>query len=81
MHGAEPASLTAMRIRISEPALIGDLLEYLRRNGCVAVRTGNDTVAVSTGDDMPYDAARYTFGFRLSDWLDDHSDTSGRIID
>jgi hypothetical protein len=70
-----------MRIRISEPALIGDLLEYLRRNGCVAVRTGSDTVAVSTGDDMPYDAARYTIGFRLSDWLDDHSETSGRIID
>ena len=30
---------------------------------------------------MPYDAARYTIGFRLSDWLDGHADTSGRIID
>ena len=74
-------SATAMRIRISDPALLGDLLEYLRRNGCVAIRTGADTVAVSTADDLSYVAARYAIGFRLTDWLDGHADTSGRILD
>jgi hypothetical protein len=70
-----------MRIRISDPALLGDLQEYLRRNGCVAIQTGSDTVAVSTADDMSYVAARYAIGFRLSDWLEDHADTFGRILD
>jgi hypothetical protein len=70
-----------MRIRISEPALIGDLLEYFRRNDCVAIQTGSDTVAVSLLDELPYDAARYAIGFRLSDWLHGHADTSAGIID
>jgi hypothetical protein len=70
-----------MRIRISEPALIGDLLEYFQRNDCVAVQTGSDIVAVSLVDELPYEAARYAIGFRLSDWLRDYGDMSAGIID
>ena len=70
-----------MRIRISEPSLVGDLLDYFRQNDCVAIRTGADTVAVSLVEQLPYDAARYAIGFRLSDWLGGHADTSGGIID
>jgi hypothetical protein len=70
-----------MRIRISEPALVGDLLDYFRRNDCVAIRTGRDTVAVSLVDELPYEAARYAIGFRLADWLLGHADASAGIID
>jgi hypothetical protein len=62
-------------------ALVGDLLEYFRRNDFVAIRTGGDTVAVAPVDDLPYEAARYVIGFRLSDWLHAHADTSAGIID
>jgi hypothetical protein len=70
-----------MRIRISETALVGDLLDYFRQNNCVAIQTGADTVAVSLLDEIPYDAARYAIGFRLSDWLCGHEDASAGIID
>jgi hypothetical protein len=70
-----------MRIRISEPGLVGDLLDYFRRNDCVGIQTGTDTIAVSVLDELPYDAARYAIGFRLSDWLLGHADTSAGIID
>jgi hypothetical protein len=70
-----------MRIRISEPALIGDLLDYFRRNDCLAVQTSTDIVAVSLLEELPYDAARYAIGFRLADWLDGHADMTAGIID
>jgi hypothetical protein len=70
-----------MRIRISEPTLVGDLLEYFRRSDCVAIQTGTDTVAVSLVDQLPYDAARYAIGFRLLDWLGGHAEASAAIID
>jgi hypothetical protein len=55
-----------MRIRISEPALMGDLLEYFQQDDCVAIQAGADMVAVSLVDELPYDAARYAIGFHLS---------------
>jgi hypothetical protein len=70
-----------MRIRISEPDLVGELLEYFQRNDCDAIQTGTDTLAVSLSGELPYDAARYAIGFRLSDWLLGHADTSAAIID
>jgi hypothetical protein len=37
----------AMRVRVSDPALLGDLQRYLRSAECVAERSGEDTLDVS----------------------------------
>jgi hypothetical protein len=70
-----------MRIRISDSALIGDLLEYLRGNDCLAIQTSTNIVAVSLADGLPYDAARLELDLHLSDWLVGHADASAVVID
>jgi hypothetical protein len=35
-----------MRVRISDPALLSDLCDYLSRQGCVAVEAGEDEANV-----------------------------------
>lgn len=57
-----------MRIRISDPALINDLVEYLRRKDCDVVQTSRTLIAVSLSHALPYDAARFELDFRLADW-------------
>lgn len=57
-----------MRIRVSDPALVGNLLEYLTRCGCEAIQTGRDIVAASFPDPLAYDAARLELEFHLSEW-------------
>lgn len=61
-----------MRIRLSDPALMRDLLEYLRRKGCLAVQTSRDIAAVSLSPEFTYDAARLELDFHLADWLLEH---------
>ena len=36
-----------MRVRVSDPALLGDLQRYLRAAECVAEQSGDDTLEVS----------------------------------
>jgi hypothetical protein len=70
-----------MRIRVSEPSLISDLLQYLQRESCLAVQTGRDIVAVGLSNGLPYDAARIAIGLHLEDWLAAHAGATARIID
>jgi len=47
-----------MRIRISDPALLGDLCDHLSRQGCVAVEAGAEEVNVLIpGARSPFEAA------------------------
>jgi hypothetical protein len=70
-----------MRIRISDPGLTGDLLEYLRRKDWLAIQTSEHIVAASLSNGLPYDAARLELDFQLGDWLLGHRDASAVIID
>ncbi len=70
-----------MRIRVSDPGLIGDLLDCLLGNGCLAVQTSRSIVAVSFSDGLTYDVARLELGFQLADWLLRHEDASAVVID
>jgi hypothetical protein len=70
-----------MRIRISDPALAGDLLDYLARNDCVAIQTGSDLVAVSLSHPLPYDVARMELDVRLAGWRGMHSSVRTVVID
>jgi hypothetical protein len=74
-------STAAMRIRISDPELARDLLDYLGRNECVAIQTGREIVAVSLSQPLPYDAARVALDFRLAEWRGRHSHVRAVVID
>ena len=70
-----------MRIRVSDPVLIGDLLDCLLDNGCLAIQTSQNIVAVSFSDGLPYDVARLELDVHLADWLHRHADAGAVVID
>jgi hypothetical protein len=70
-----------MRIRVSDPALVGDLLEYLMRCGCEVMQTGRDIIAASFSHPFPYDAARLELDFHLADWREMQTGASAVVID
>ena len=71
-----------MRVRISDPALVRDLLAYLRASSdCLAIPMSGNIVAVSLSDGLSYDAARLELDFHLADWLLRHENASAAIID
>lgn len=70
-----------MRIRLSNPALISDLVDYLRRNDCEVVPMGRDMVAVALSPALPYDAARLELNFHLGDWVVRHADANVVVLD
>jgi hypothetical protein len=49
-------SLRPMRIRLVDPARVGELLEFLRRRSCVAEQTGSVTIEVWPSE-LLYDGA------------------------
>lgn len=70
-----------MRIRLNNPALIGDLVDFLRRNECEAVPMGRDLVVVSLSHTLPYDAARLELDVHLGDWALRHADANAVVLD
>ncbi len=70
-----------MRIRISDPALAVDLLDFLQRWDCVAIQMGADMLAVSIPKPLGYDTARLELELYLSEWREQHSDVGTVVID
>ena len=70
-----------MRIRVSDPALAADLLDFLQRSGCVAMQMGIDMFAVSIPKPLSYVAARLELELYLSDWRTWHSEVGTVVID
>lgn len=57
-----------MRVRVSDPALTGDLAAFLRRMGCVAEPEKEGFVAVSIPRSLREDAARLELDLYLRAW-------------
>ncbi|HET7855445.1 MAG TPA: hypothetical protein VFL41_03215 [Gaiellaceae bacterium] len=70
-----------MRIRVSDPGLVGDLLEYLQRCGYEAMPTSGTIVAASLEHSVPYEAARLELDLHLSDWQGRRPDASAVVLD
>jgi len=70
-----------MRIRLDNSALIGDLVEFLRRNDCDAAPMGRDMVVVSLSHALPYDAARLELDLHLGDWGLGHAGANAVVLD
>jgi len=70
-----------MRIRISDPALTADLLDFLQCSDCVAIQIGTDMFAVSIPKPLSYVTARLELELYMSEWRTRHSDVGTVVID
>jgi hypothetical protein len=70
-----------MRIRVSDPVLVNDLLAYLRRCGYDVMQTSRTIVAASLEPSIPYGAARLELDFHLSDWRGGQPNASAIVLD
>jgi hypothetical protein len=61
-----------MRIRLSDPALVDDLLEFLRKRQCVAEQTSEDTLDVELPEVPRRDAAVLELDLYLRVWEATH---------
>ena len=61
-----------MRIRLSDPSLVDDLLAFLREKKCVAEQTSADTLDISLPEAGRADAARLELDLYLRVWEATH---------
>jgi hypothetical protein len=71
----------AIRVQVSEPALLNDLLAYLRDCGCVAEQAGASEAEVSLPGALGEGEARMEVGVYLTAWTIRHEGVSADIID
>lgn len=57
-----------MRVRVSDQALLHDLIQYLRQLGCIAEQAGANTLDVFMPSIPNEDEARIALGRYLADW-------------
>jgi len=70
-----------MRIRISNPALVGDLLDFLCASNCLVMQTSRNMLSVAFSDPLRYDTALLELEMHLSDWRARNSDVRAVVID
>jgi hypothetical protein len=70
-----------MRVRVSDPRLVSDLLDFLRGADCEAIRLGRTMVAVAIAQPLPYETARMELDFRLGEWRERHADAHAHVVD
>jgi hypothetical protein len=68
-----------MRVRISEPALLPELVDALLRSGCVATMLADDSCAVVHMHAADADEARREVTFFLGAWRLRHSGVSAVV--
>jgi hypothetical protein len=71
----------AMRIRVSDPRLIGDLMKSLLRNGCVVQRKSAATCTVVHVDALDMDEATTELRFFLRAWQARHAPVTAALVD
>jgi hypothetical protein len=70
-----------MRVHVSDPRLLGDLLAYLRDCGCLAEQAGASEADVSLPTALGEREARMEVGVYLTAWTIRHEGVSADIID
>jgi hypothetical protein len=61
-----------LRVKLSDPALVDDLVEFLSRSGCVAQPDDETTVLVSIPRSLRDDAAELELDIYLRVWEATH---------
>lgn len=61
-----------MRVKLSDPALVDDLVDFLSRSGCVAQAEDEATILVSIPKSLRADAAQLELDLYLRVWEATH---------
>jgi hypothetical protein len=61
-------SLRPVRVKLSDPSLVDDLVDFLRRSGCVAQPAEETIVSVSIPKSLREDAAELELDLYLRVW-------------
>jgi hypothetical protein len=75
------ASLCGMRVRISDPARLRDLIQYLREAGCVAEQASQDEIDVFVPHARSDRQARTDVGIYLAAWRVKNEGVRADLID
>ena len=70
-----------MRIHVDHARHLDDLLAFLRRNGCIALRTDERALTVHLPECRSDQAERLELGVYLSTWHATHPDTETILAD
>ena len=71
----------SVRLRLDDPALVANLLDFLGRRGCAGERDSDDTVEVQLPDDLPVEQARLELDLYLRVWQSLHGWTRVDVVD
>lgn len=71
--------MTALIVNVNRPELLDDLLASLRRNDCLASRTGSRTCVVEHPAAVDDAEARVEIAFFLRAWQSQHPDASATL--
>ncbi len=71
----------SVRLRLDDPALIANLLDFLGRRGCAGEREGEDTIEVELPEDLSAEEARLELDLYLRVWQSLHGWTRVDVVD
>ena len=71
----------SVRLRLDDPALIANLLDFLERRGCAGAREGRDTIEVELPDDLDVEQGRLELDLYLRVWQSLHGWTRVDVVD
>ena len=70
-----------MRVRVSDPALLGELRAHLLKVDCDVVQAGSRILSVALREPLPYELARSALDQELGAWLRGRSPESAVLLD
>ena len=71
----------SVRLRLADPALVADLLDFLERRGCAGEREGEDTIEVELPHDLNDEQGRLELDLYLRVWQSLHGWTRVDEVD
>ena len=71
----------SVRLRLDDPALVSNLLDFLERRGCAGKRAGDDTIAVELPEDLDAEQARLELDLYLRVWQSLHGWIRVDVVD
>jgi hypothetical protein len=71
----------SVRLRLDDPALVADLLDFLERRGCAGGRDSEDTIDVELPDDLDSEQGRLELDLYLRVWQSLHGWTRVDVVD
>ena len=71
----------SVRLRLDEPALVDNLLDFLARRGCAGERDTHDTIEVELPDDLPVEQGRLELDLYLRVWQSLHGWTRVDVVE